>query len=857
MRSHLSPPLVLLAGLVLLLTPTALPAQPPAPPGLPAPRLLLVLPCGGQQGATQEVVVTGQELDEPQTLHFNFPGVRVEPLGAATGPMINPNPKKKKGGMQAPAANSFRFKVTLPAAAPPGIQDVRVVTKYGVSNPRAFVVGDGKEAVEKEPNNDVISAQRIELNSSVSGIIASPTDVDYFRFAGKRGQRVVVSCLTTSIDSRLPASVRVFHGDKELAANRNYFHNDALCDVLLPADGDYDVRVCSFGYTQSGPDHFYRLTVSTAPWIDAIHPCVVEPGKATDVTVYGRNLPGGQPDPKAVVDGRVLDRVTYRVTPPADPKQTSRLAFSGHLPPNASMLDGFEVRLRNASGSSNPFLLTYARAPVVLDNEANDTALTAQRLTLPCEVAGHIEKKGDRDWYAFSAKKGQVVMIELYGDRLGAPHDLSLAVRSASGGTVVDLDDTPEVMSNHFYSRTDDPPRYRFVAPADGDYRVLVTSRDAYLQAGPRYYYRLRLTPEQHGFHVVAVPPGGASPDAAIVRRSGQQAFTLYIWRLDGWDGDITVTGDNLPAGVTLPPQVLPAGSKLSVVVVSAADDAPLWTGAIRLLASAKVDGRQVTQEVRPATATWALPANVQNIPSLSRMDRELVLAVRERGPFNLQVAKSKFVARAGEQLKVSLKLQRFWPELTGAVQVNTGLTPQQQQQQPVTFTNVSIPAGKDTAVATLGVKNNTQPGVYTVVLRGQVQLTPTKSMPNVKKALTIVQPATPITIIVLPKQILKMGLSSQNVKVKAGQKAEVKIKLARTSDLGGEYKLELVLPKEAKGVRAEPVRVAAGQNEAVLVVTATPQASAGTINASVRATTMIGGMPVTQESKLTVNVTK
>ena len=48
-------------------------------------------------------------------------------------------------------------------------------------------------------------------------------------------------------------------------------------------------------YTQGGPDYFYRLSISTAPWIDAVFPPVVEAGKATQVTIYGRNLPGGQP----------------------------------------------------------------------------------------------------------------------------------------------------------------------------------------------------------------------------------------------------------------------------------------------------------------------------------------------------------------------------------------------------------------------------------------------------------------------------------------------------------------------------------------------------------------------------------
>ena len=144
-------------------------------------------------------------------------------------------------------------------------------------------------------------------------------------------------------------------------------------------------------------------TVSTAPWIDAVFPPMVEPGKATQVTVYGRNLPGGQPAPEAMVDGRALEKIIVSVTPPADALAAQRLAYSGHVPPLLASLNGFEYRVRNSVGSSNPFLMTYARAPVVLEAEPNDTPDKAQKVAVPCEIAGRFEKKADRDWYAFQA----------------------------------------------------------------------------------------------------------------------------------------------------------------------------------------------------------------------------------------------------------------------------------------------------------------------------------------------------------------------------------------------------------------------------------------------------------------------
>src|SRR4051812_35358601 len=76
--------LALLAGLAFLLTPAALPAQQmQAQPGLPPPGLFLVMACGGQEGATQEIVGSGLGLDGAESLQFSFPGGQAEIVGSA------------------------------------------------------------------------------------------------------------------------------------------------------------------------------------------------------------------------------------------------------------------------------------------------------------------------------------------------------------------------------------------------------------------------------------------------------------------------------------------------------------------------------------------------------------------------------------------------------------------------------------------------------------------------------------------------------------------------------------------------------------------------------------------------------
>jgi hypothetical protein len=829
-------------------------------PASPGPRLLYVVPAGGQAGTTLEVTVTGQDLTEPQGLYFSQPGITAEPLGMGTPPAPDPKAAMKKApkGKQPAKTASQRFKVTIPADTPPGIHDVRFVNKQGVSNPRAFVVGDLKEAVEKEPNNDVDQAQRVPLNGTVHGVIGAPTDVDYFVFAGRKGQRVVVSCLTSSIDSRLQATLELYtSAGRQLVANRHYQGGDALLDATLPDDGDYQVRVASFAYVQGGPDHFYRLTIATAPWIDAVFPPVVEPGKRAELTVYGRNLPGGKPDPAAVADGRVLEKLSVTVDVPGDALATQRLAYHGLVTPPRADLDGFEYRLRNDVGTSNPFLLNYARAPVVCDQGGNDTRATAQAISLPCEIAGTIEKKGDRDWYTFSAKKGDVYSIEAYGERLGSPLDLYYTLTDAKDKFLAGSDETPGPaklgpMDLHFFTRTDDPARHGFVVPADGTYYLQVGSREAMVSAGPRHLYRVRITPEQPDFHLVAMPLSTVSPDAVVLGREGHAAFGIQVLRQDGFNGEVTLTGADLPPGVSIPPQTVPPGQRQAVLVVSASDEAEPWTGPIRVLGTATISGKKVLREVRSATITWAVPQ--PNIPTITRLDRDLVLAVRERPPFTLTAGVPEVTITPGQPITVPLKLQRFAADFKTPVQVVGLNLPAGLTLQPL-----SLASGKDEVKATLTTTGKLTPGTYTVVFRGQTGQIPKKLPGNQIVPLGITQVSTPVALTVAPKEVAKLTVTPANVTVKAGREAAVTVKVARQFDYDGELKIRLVLPPDAKGLSAEEVVIPAGKNEARLVVAADADAKAGPRqNVRVQATALFNGkVPTTQESKLGVNVAR
>src|SRR5262245_57370825 len=311
-------------------------AQPQLGNQLPNPRLLTVSPCGAKAGTSVEITWTGTDLEEPQAFLFSHPGIKAAPVippppkeepkktdPKKTEPKKDAKPDAKKPEEKKPAPPPppiTKFTITVPADVPPGYYDVRLVNKFGVSNPRVFVVGDLNEVAEKEPNNTDDQAQRVEIGTTINGAINAATDVDYAVFAGKKGQRVLISCLGPSIDSRLAPELKVFDAtQRELASHRPLPQQDAFVDLNLPADGDYYVRLCQFTYTAGSPEYFYRLNISTGSWVEAVHPPMIEPGKTTPVTVYGRNLPGGKPETRYGAHPGSLQSITTTVTAPADP----------------------------------------------------------------------------------------------------------------------------------------------------------------------------------------------------------------------------------------------------------------------------------------------------------------------------------------------------------------------------------------------------------------------------------------------------------------------------------------------------------------------------------------------------------
>lgn len=605
---------------------------------LPQTRLYAVFPPGGQVGSTFDLAVTrGDDLDELRQLTFSHPGITAVQKTTTT-----------TNGKTEPIAN--QFSVTIAADVPPALYEVRGVGLYGMSNPRFFEIGQRAEFVEVEPNNLATQAMPVEIGQTINGRINGATDVDLYKFVGQPGQRVVIDCAAKRIDSRLDGILELQDATgRRLAAARNTTAKDAVLDFTLPAAGEYLVRLTDYVYA-GGEDYFYRLKFRATPFVDFVLPPAGVPGSTGQYTVYGRNLPGGQPT-EWKVNGQPLQQATVEITLPSDPSQWSPgLYLDGY----AASIDAMPYRWMTADGPSNAVAFGYSTGPVTMETEPNGLPAQVNKVTVPAELAGQFQAKGDLDLYQFDAKAGEIVWIEMQGQRLGYGADPYLTIDQVTVNDkgeetlkrIAAVDDEGNNPLPIIFETIHDDPVTKFVAPADGSYRLTVRDRYAASRGSPSLLYRLTLRRETPDFRVVVVPDGPTPPNQKTpqtwsvgLRKGDQFPVSVVVLRKDGFEGDVTVSVQGLPPGVTCRDISVGAKPSAGVMVFESAEDAAEWAGTVQVIGTAKVtDPAAVAavvvaqQGMKPATDAIAAAEKALAKPAddLAKATAELTAAQAE-----------------------------------------------------------------------------------------------------------------------------------------------------------------------------------------------------------------------------------
>ncbi|MBC7807168.1 MAG: pre-peptidase C-terminal domain-containing protein [Akkermansiaceae bacterium] len=250
-----------------------------------------------------------------------------------------------------------------------------------------------------------------------------------------------------------------------------------------------------------------------------------------------------------------------------------------------------ELRVVTANGVTTAAVFEVGALPEVVSEGAKTSREAPQKIVLPVVVNGTIKDSGQRDWFAFVARKGEPVTISLQAYRLNQVSPTffnpALYLYDGSGKLISKSVGYDNVLFGN-------DPAMELVAPADGTYTVLV--RDLLYHANPLSHYRLAVgtgLPVDARFvgGVITRPGDTVTPNlaASMPLPAGMTRATIAVPVTASWGifsartpaGDLPVVIGNAPDGgapitgdpATAPATPLPAAFRGAITKTGSATD--------------------------------------------------------------------------------------------------------------------------------------------------------------------------------------------------------------------------------------------------------------------------------------------
>lgn len=614
-----------------------------------SPRLSSISPSGAQRGAEVEVRFNGQRLDDTKEIVLYTSGLSIVKMESAKADVVKATLK---------VAGDCRL----------GEHQLRLRTATGVSELRTFFVGALPVVAEAEPNSEASKAQKISLNSTVAGTVASE-DQDFFLVTLEKGQRLTAEVEAmrlgrAAFDAAL--SIHDASGKPLASADDSVLAmQDPFLSFIAPAAGDYLVQVRETSY--GGNDGYaYRLHIGDFPRPSAVYPAGGQAGETLEVKFLG--------DPA----GDIVRQIQFPAT----------------------QQDKFGVFAQQGDAvAPSPNWLRVSPFPNVLESGANQSRdkATATDRTPPLALNGIIAEQGQSDWFRFKARKDQALEVNVFARRLRSPLDSVIEVFDAKGGSVASNDDASGPDSS-----------VKFTPGQDGDYFVQI--RDHLNGGGQDFVYRIEIAAPAPGLSLKT--PEVARYDTQSrqfisVPRGNRFAMLVGVKRANV-SGELSFKVDGLPEGVRLVADPMPSAVDSFPVVFEAAPDAPVAGKLLDLVAT--MPGG--------ASGYWRNDIELVQGPNNTsyfgtRVDK-LLVAVTEAAPFKLRIEPPKVPIVQGGSMELKVVAERD-PGFDEPISVRLVWNPPGVTSQP----DITIPKGESSAFYTLNAKGGASLRSWKIAVHG------------------------------------------------------------------------------------------------------------------------------------------
>ncbi len=461
----------------------------------------------------------------------------------------------------------------------------------------ALTKADGGRRVNKvEPNSTMEEPQVLPALPVVINGQSAQGDRDIYRFQAKEGEVLVfdlygqkiVPYIADGVPGWYQPSLTVYDAQgREVAFEDDFRHHpDPVVFYQVEKDGEYLVEVKDALY-RGRDDFVYRLHIATMPYITHIFPLGGQRNSKVPIKLQGINLPG--------------DSMTLNL--PAD------------SPPRRNV----QVTAKGFTSNTRPFAV--GDLPERFEAEPNNSLEQANRIEFPATINGRVGSTVDVDYFVFSAKAKQALVMEIFARRLDSPLDSNLTLLNAKGQPIQENDDTVDRSEGLVTHHADSYLAYTF--PADGDYILKVA--DVQWKGGDEYAYRLSISPPQPDYALWIRPDNVRAP------QGGTAMFTVLAFRRDGFNGEIKLSTGGLPEGFVLPNEVIPERQTEARMIISEPPNAPIGLLSPKITGKARIGDKDVVREAFPSEDLMQAFYYMHTVPT-----QEMLLANLEKGPFTL-----------------------------------------------------------------------------------------------------------------------------------------------------------------------------------------------------------------------------
>lgn len=477
----------------------------------------------------------------------------------------------------------------------PGLYEIRVVSARGVSTASYFEVGNLPELFAV--SNKKTEPLAVTLPCVVNGGFAGNAERHFLKFAAKKGQRLVFNLKAFRFHEQTqlffnPVLTLYNASGAEVAENHGYYDLDPLIDYLAPADGDYLLEVRDL-LGRGNPSSVYRMAMGAVSYDTVLYPPAVQMGSRPNLTVIGKNEDGRQGS----------------YTPPA-PSQPGLALLGSPMGPQHAYVSPFPVVRALSSAVSN----------------------SAPSSSLPAAFTGRISQVGESNLFKLLGD-GNTYEFEGFVARVDSPASLRVSLLNAEGRAVA-------AFSNDA----------RMTAKLEKGKAYGLKVEEIAGKAGPEFVYVVEARPQRPNIELVARP-------ANITLRPGlATAVEVTLVRREGVEGDVTLSVNGLPAGVTAQPAVISPDRNTGWVILQSEPSVNQGAHVIEIVASAKGPSGQVRARAMPQEMEYRLNNNPRYFNRES-----MVLAVRGEPPFYPRVvtqAPLRVHPRQAIELKVAIKRQ-------------------------------------------------------------------------------------------------------------------------------------------------------------------------------------------------------